>query len=145
MKNRILKSIILLIGVFLCGCSCVKTWTPDVRALEPGYFTDVYVPNDSVVFYLSCTVSIDRAELQQIRRIKRRLKSWVVENSLGEFEMKKDTVIVDYATENLTPNEFKELLKEKQPQEWPNGLVDLGNGISFTQKLFNDLYKIYIY
>lgn len=139
MKNRLLKSTILLIGLLVGVCSCFKSEYEDPQIMS-GYFHDEYEVNDSTVYYMSCLINSDIVDMQCVTRRTETIDKWVALTPIGEFLVDKDTTLITYSVMHLSPRAFVETVKMKSVEKRETPLVDMGSELYFTWTMFDEIY-----
>ena len=139
-----MKKILFFIAALICACSCYSVVRIEDEGLKWGYYSDVYVLNDSINYYINCTVARDRAEFQCSERKRRLIGTDTVYTSFGNYVEKHDTVTTKSASAVLSAKEFTNMLKTERRENADSPTIDIGRGVFITRKLFNEIYDNYI-
>lgn len=139
-----MRKIFLFIVTLICMCSCYKTIIVEDGGLKWGYYGDVYIPNDSLVYYMNCIVAKDRAEFQCSEKKRIEIKIDTLHTNFGDYVHKRDSVTIKTMSTVLFAREFKEMLRAVHDEKGGGPTIDIGNGVFITRKLFNEVYDNYI-
>lgn len=139
-----MKKIFLFIVTLVCMCSCYKATILDDGRLKWGYYSDVYIPNDSITYYMNCKVLDFHAEFQCSERKRIKTSVDTVLTSFGNYIRTHDTVTVKTMNSTMLAKEFRETLRLLRDEDDGGPTIDIGNGVFITRKLFNEIYSNYI-
>jgi hypothetical protein len=143
MDERKMKKIILILLSIICLSSCFKGIYTDTPA-PTGTFNEEITIGDTLIYYTSCNMTRQEVELYFVKRIRRILgiNEWDALNMT--YYMEKDTVIISQEDYRYTPDEFKEVLAEKNKIKRDTTIFHFTQEMCCSWELFDKMYNCYI-
>ena len=142
MRHSLIIKAIGLLAMLMFACSCWKVAADDT-SLGFGFFHDTYVPNDSVSYYINCTVKADGAEAQVAKKERKLISKKDVEHGAGVFTMKTDTVINTVYAEVMDNDTFNNFMASGRKLDRKSDTLCVHGKVFMTWKIYDEICKRY--
>jgi len=138
-----MKKLIYILTALLCLTSCYKSWIvteENENILHVGYFHDECSLGDSTSYYMSCNVNYEDVEMYFVRRTRRVLGVDTIYVADKIYHLVQDTLLVKVENYKYTPDEFKEILMEKNMTPRDTTIFQFTQDMYCTWETFDKIY-----
>ena len=139
-----MKKILFLI-ILLGLTSCVKYETTSNPWLTPRNFQDVCKTNDEkITYYMCCNILKEEVEIYFARKEYVLFSVDEIQFEGKTYYMNRDTVYIDREYSRYTPDEFTELLIDKNKLQRTSDIFRFTPVMYCSWKTFDKMYNTYI-
>ena len=142
MDERKMKKILLILIATFSLISCYKTEIIDVYPI--GYLNDECNIGDTTLYHMNCNMNKDWVEMYFVKRTTKTLGMKEVPMLDKIYYMNVDTTIISHESYKYTPDEFREVLIEKNKIQRDTTIFKYTPVMYCTWALFDKIYKRYI-
>lgn len=143
MDERTMKKILLILITIFSLISCIKDEIID----EPnpiGCLNDECTIGDTTLYHINCNMNKDWVEMYFVKRTTKTLNVKKVPILDKIYYMNVDTTIINYESYKYTPDEFREVLIEKNKIQRDTTIFKYTPVMYCSWVLFDEIYKRYI-
>ena len=139
-----MKKVILFLILLLGMSSCVKYEQTINPWLTPRTFVDVCKTKDSTTYYMCCNIGKEEVEIYFAK--KQYVLLWVEDIDFGNqiYHMNRDTVYIDREDYRYTPDEFIDVLINKNKTKRDTTIFKFTPNMYCSWKVFDEIYNTYI-